>query len=76
MKIDYLLTVAEEITLTTGLDTKVVNEVIEVDTIAGKIKFKVAFFDLMQDVYRFIYIYGGKLRKYGIENRIKQSLKK
>ena len=71
LTIDYIMTVAEEIELTTGLKTKVVNEVIEVDTIAGKIEFKVAFYELMQDVYRFIYVYGGKMHKYGIEQRIK-----
>lgn len=70
-KIDYMMTVAEEITLTTGLKAEVVNETIEVDTLAGKIKFKVDFFDLMQDVYRFIYVYGMRLQKYGIEQRIK-----
>jgi len=68
--VDYLETVAEEITLMMGLKTKVVNEVIEVDTIAGKMKFKVVFGELMQDVYRFIYFYGTKLHKYGIEQRI------
>lgn len=46
-KIDYLETVAEEITLTTGLKTKAINGLIEVDTIAGKIDFKVGFFELM-----------------------------
>ena len=71
VRIDYIMTVAEEIELTTGLKTKVVNEVIEADTIAGKIEFKVAFYELMQDVYRFIYVYGGKMHKYGIEQRIK-----
>jgi len=69
-QIDYLETVAEEITLMTGLMTEVVNEAIEVDTIAGRMKFKVFFGVLMQDVYRFIYCYGSKLHKYGIEQRI------
>jgi hypothetical protein len=71
IRIDYIMTVAEEIELTTGLTTDVVNETIEVDTMVGKINFKVAFYDLMQDVYRFISIYGSKLQKYGIEQRIK-----
>jgi len=39
-RIDYLETVAEEITLMMGLKTEVVNEVIEVDTIAGKMKLR------------------------------------
>ena len=71
IRIDYIITVAEEIELTTGLTTDVVNETIEVDTMVGKINFKVAFYDLMQDVYHFIYVYGSKLHKYGIEQRIK-----
>ena len=69
-RLDYLETVAEEITLMMGLKTEVVNEAIEVDTIAGKMKFKVVFGKLMQDVYRFIYCYGTKLHNYGIEQRI------
>ncbi len=67
---DYLETVAEEITLMIGLKTEVVGEVIEVDTIAGKMKFKAGFGVLMQDVYRFIYCYGTRLQKYGIEHRV------
>ena len=73
VRIDYIMTVAEEIELMTGLKTKLVNETIEVDTLVGKINFKVAFYDLMQDVYRFIYLYGGKLQKYGIEQRKKHA---
>ena len=69
-QIDYLETVAEEITLMMGLKTEVVNETIEVDTVAGKMKFKAVFGELMQDVYRFIYCYGTKLHNYGIEQRI------
>jgi len=69
-QLDYLETVAEEITLMMGLKTVVINEAIEVDTVAGKIKFKVGFGELMQDVYRFIYYYGTTLHKYGIEQRI------
>ncbi len=69
-KLDYLETVAEEIFLTTGLKTEVVNGAIEVDTIAGKMKFKTVFNVLMPDVYRFIYCYGSKLNKYGLKQRI------
>jgi len=69
-QIDYLETVAEEITLMMGLKTKVVNEAIEVDTIACKMKFKIVFGELMQDVYRFIYFYSTILNNYGIEQRI------
>lgn len=69
-QLDYLETVAEEITLMMGLKTEVVNEAIEVDTIAGKMKFKAGFGELMQDFYRFIYCYGTRLHKYGIEQRI------
>ena len=69
-QIDYLLTVAEEITLMMGLKTEVVNGIIEVDTVAGKMTFNIMFGDLMQDVYRFIYCYGSRLNNYGIEKRI------
>lgn len=70
-KIDYLLTVAEEIEMTLGLKHEVVNEKVFVDTIAGKIEVKALFNELMQDVYRFIYVYGTKLHKYGLSQRIK-----
>ena len=69
---DYLETVAEEITQMMGLTTNVVDGTIEVDTIAGTMKFRIGFGELMQDVYRFIYCYGTKLHSYGLEKRIKQ----
>ena len=69
-KIDYLLTVAEEIEMTLGLNHKVVNENVVIETIAGDMILKNAFNNLMQDVYRFIYVYGMELTKYGIKQRI------
>ena len=70
--INYAESVAEEITLSMGLHTKVNDEgVILVDTIAGELAFKPTFGDLMQDFYRFVYCYGSKLSSYGIEQRIK-----
>lgn len=72
-QIDYLQTVAEEITLMMGLKADVVDEVIKVYTIAGVMNFKPSFNILMQDVYRFIYCYGTRLYTYGIEQRIKSS---
>jgi hypothetical protein len=75
---DYAETVAEEIQIATGISTKVVvnptdkyNAFIIADTIAGEITFYPLFGELMQDFYRFIYVYAGKLKKYGIEERIK-----
>lgn len=73
-QIDYLEDVSAEINIMMGLKTEVVNSTIEVDTIVGKIKFRVSFGELMQDVYRFIYIYGMKLQNYGIEQRIKYTV--
>ena len=72
-QIDYLLTVAEEIEMTLGLKHKVVNETVVIQTIVGDMILKNVFGELMQDVYRFIYVYGGRLHKYGIEQRIKCS---
>jgi len=68
-QLDYFETVAEEITLTTGLEAKVENDIIEIDTIAGVIKFRPVFRILMEDVYRFLYCYGSTLQKYGIKKR-------
>ena len=72
-QVDYLLTVAEEIEMTLGLKHKVVNETVLIETIVGDIILKNTFGELMQDVYRFIYVYGGKLHDYGIKQRIKCS---
>jgi hypothetical protein len=70
--IDYSETVAEEIGMSMGLQTKVNEEgTITVDTIAGPLLFNPIFKDLMQDFYRFVYCYGSKLSSYGIEERIK-----
>jgi len=69
-QLDYLETVAEEITLMMGLKTRVVNEAIEVQTIAGNMRFEAPFGRLMEDAYRFVYCYGTRLQKYGIEQRI------
>jgi hypothetical protein len=69
-RIDYIETVAEEIELMTGIKCKVVNETIHADTFIGEVKFDVAFYVLMEDVYRFIYVYGGKMNAYGIKHRI------
>jgi len=77
-RFDYVETVAEEIQIATGLNTKVVvnptnkyDAVIIVDTIAGDVIFSPVFNELMQDFYRFIYVYGSKLANYGIEERKK-----
>jgi len=68
--LDYQETVAEEIKLMLNLETKVVNEVIEIDTIAGKMVYKAMYNNLMKDVYGFIYVYGLKLSEYGRTKRI------
>jgi hypothetical protein len=69
--IDYCETVAEEINMSMGLQTKVNEEgTITVDTVAGPLAFNPIFKDLMQDFYRFMYCYGSKLATYGIEKRI------
>ena len=71
-QMDYLETLAEEISLTMGLRTKVSKDHILVYTIAGEMIFYPSFCELMQDVYRFIYCYGRKLTNYGIAKRIKE----
>jgi hypothetical protein len=70
-KIDLLEEVAEEITLSMGLRANVVNNKIEVDTIAGVIAFEALFPTVMENFYRFVYLYGSRLHKYGIKQRIK-----
>ena len=68
---DYLETLAAEISLTTGLYTRVVDgEYVEAETIAGKMKYFSVFRGLMQDVYRFVQLYGSVLHKYGLEQRL------
>ena len=72
-QIDYLETLAEEISLTMGLKTEAMEEHILIDTIAGEMMFKPGFGVLMQDVYRFIYCYGTRLTNYGIKNRTQEN---
>ena len=69
-RLDYQETVSEEINLMLNLETKVVNEVIEIDTIAGKMIYKATYNNVMKDVYSFIYGYGLKLAEYGRLERI------
>ena len=69
-RLDYQETVSEEINLMLNLETAVVNEAIEIDTIAGKMIYKAAYNNLMKDVYGFIYGYGLKLSEYGRLERI------
>ena len=70
IRTDYLETVSEEINLMMGLRATVVKGCIEVETIAGIMKFETGFGELMQDVYRFVYCYGSKLHNYGIKKRL------
>jgi len=72
LRIDHLETTSEEINLFTGLNSKVVGNIIECDTIAGKMKFSPSEKSVMGDVYRFISNYGSKLHKWGLENKIKE----
>ena len=65
--------VAEEITMYLGLKTKITKNKIEVDTVAGVIKLSVIFPTIMENVYRFIYVYGGRLHEYGLKKRIEES---
>lgn len=81
-RFDYVETVAEEIQMSMGLNTKVIvnptnkyDAVIIADTIAGELTFSPTFGELMQDFYRFIYVYGSKLSNYGIEERKKSANK-
>jgi len=54
-KIDLLEEVAEEITLSMGLRANVVNNKIEVDTIAGVIAFEALFPTVMENFYGWVY---------------------
>jgi len=72
---EHINCVAEEITLFLGLKTTVNNRRIEVDTVAGKMQYTCSERTVMGDVYRFINHYGGKLSRYGLENKIKESFK-
>jgi len=72
LRIDHLETTSQEINLFTGLNSKVVGNIIECDTIAGKMKFSPSEKSVMGDVYRFISNYGSKLHKWGLENKIKE----
>lgn len=71
---DYVECVVEELKLN-GFDVRVIqgkhNNLIEFDTIAGRMKYACAFSDnYMKDYFRFIQILGQRLSKYGLESRL------
>jgi len=71
---DHRESVMEEIKLYTGLDVKPFGRSsIELDTIAGRLEYTPMpeMHNVMADVYRFIQHYGGKLSKWGLENKLK-----
>jgi len=74
--LDRLENISEEINLFTGLESKVINNRIECDTMAGMIKFTPSEKSVMGDLYRFIYLYGIKLHKWGLEKKIEEANKK
>ena len=75
LQLDTLETVATEIKKMLGLDYTIRQQNVYIHTIAGEIKLNLTSFSIMHSVYRFIYIYGIKLTKYGIEQRIKEESK-
>ena len=71
---DHRESVMEEIKLHTGFDVKPFGRSsIELDTIAGRLEYTPMpeMHNVMADVYRFIQHYGGKLSKWGLENKLK-----
>lgn len=75
--IEKLHLISEELKLCVNLDV-VVNEQekrLELDTVAGKIIYTITSKNYMEDVYRFIMIYGSKLYSWGKEARINESKK-
>jgi hypothetical protein len=72
---DRLENLAEEIRINFGLKVEVNYNKLDISTIFGKMEFKPGFPTMMEDFYRFIYCYGGKLSTYGIESRINQASK-
>jgi hypothetical protein len=72
--LDRSESICEEIKIFTGLDVRVVgNGLIELDTIAGRIKYAPSEKTVMGDVYRFISHYGSKLNNWGLANKIKEA---
>lgn len=71
--IDRVESICEELIILTGWDVKVVNGfTLELDTLAGKVTYHHSEKTVMGDVYRFISHVGGKLQKWGLENKLKE----
>jgi hypothetical protein len=71
--IDKLETLAEEIRMNFNLQVDVNTETMQLDvhTMFGLMHATTGFKTMMEDFYRFVYCYGGKLQSYGIESRVK-----
>ena len=68
---DRIESIAEEIRMFTGLNVSVKGgDEIEVDTLAGVIKYSPSEKTVMGDVYRFISHYGTKLHSWGLKNKL------
>jgi hypothetical protein len=72
---DHCESVAEELKMN-GFDVRVINGMngcgwlIEYDTIAGRMKYSCSEKVVMSDYYRFISHYGGRLSKWGLDNKL------
>ena len=74
--LDHYESVAEELKMN-GFEVRVINDLpnsydylIEYDTIAGRMKYSCTEKKVMSEYYRFINHYGGKLSKWGLENKL------
>ena len=72
---DHCESVAEELKMN-GFDVRVIKGgngygwLIEYDTIAGRMKYSCSEKTVMADYYRFISHYGGRLSKWGLDNKL------
>lgn len=70
--LDYCETLSEELQMN-GFNTKVEEEGFEIvlcmDTMAGKLTYRSAYKNIMQDYYRFIRIYGNKLAGWALKQQ-------
>lgn len=72
-KTDLTQSVSEELNLMGFSSTTTSDNVIVMDTIAGKLHYTVSEKTVMGDVYRIISHYGSKLHNWGLQNKIKES---
>jgi len=69
---DFAQSVSEELELSYGIISKVINSTIKVDTIGGMIEYNCRYLpNIMADVNTIVMYIGGKMRTLGLDERLK-----